>query len=620
MNLKKYVEENNINLRDLHSEDFDSLTLAVLYQTSIEMIEFIFSHCKYENIKYYCSAQIPEEEDEFDIKYAFDFCHDIITYSIAQNNFKTADFLMEKNNDPWIIFEETIETLSYYGFLNINNLKYTICTDHIHNKKIPSTTIKSWIKHKQNSFLEVFLKYYGYYNKNDANINDRYYIKALFNKNYDAIMILYDNDNRKKKIILYKLIQFFDYVDMCNNEHSNEKHFLNYLNKNQYRFKDLNLYCNDKLYHDDDSSDDNGKEDNEYDNMDIEMTFINEEKYKKLKQDMKNNYLTIKKLLKRREKLENLLYHSTSFYGHNDKFITYIEKYKVPMNKMNTYNYDLLIWAIEEGASNENIIYIIDHGGYKTFNYYIEYENNKNYRFKTRFYQTPLLAAIKKKNFKISHLLLEKGANINFDVPSMLPWYIYKFSFFDSESLNYILNKGYYHTEYLIKYCIRDPFCSSRNNFIKTIADHSVFDNDFIIYMLSLYKKKEKISQKDFQKLLFNEKRKLFNHKIIDFAMKYCIKRDDGEEILNLILYYIDDEKIKSETLLNYTINKLHLSKMSFGWSYRTSQYDHNYCIVNNVDENDEYSSEPGSESNDHYSSNYFNDSNEYSYLYDDEY
>ncbi|OUM67502.1 hypothetical protein PIROE2DRAFT_5029 [Piromyces sp. E2] len=129
----------------------------------------------------------------------------------------------------------------------------------------------------------------------------------------------------------------------------------------------------------------------------------------------------------------------------------YGKKNKNLIGKVNNYIYDLLIYAIEEKASNESQI-------------------------KTNFYQTPPLPAIKKNNFKIANLLLEKRANIDFDVKSMVPF-------------------------------------------------------------------KTKVSTCDFQKFISNEKRKLFIDKIIDFSLKYCIKRDDGEEILNSIHCYFDNEK-----------------------------------------------------------------------------
>eukprot|EP00833_Pecoramyces_ruminatium_P006609 jgi/Orpsp1_1/1180641/evm.model.c7180000074188.2 len=130
-----------------------------------------------------------------------------------------------------------------------------------------------------------------------------------------------------------------------------------------------------------------------------------------------------------------------------------------------------------------------------------------------------------------------------------------------------------------------------------------------IMKIIFMIKRNKKISKEDFQKILNDEKRKLFSEEIINFAIKYCIKRNDGDEVFNKILNYIDDKKLKEQISINYKINSHYLSNKVFCLSFRTNKYDYNYCINS---ENYEFTDD----SDDFYSANYFNDSCEYSHYY----
>jgi len=82
----------------------------------------------------------------------------------------------------------------------------------------------------------------------------------------------------------------------------------------------------------------------------------------------------------------------SKFIKSESLFKEFIKNNNINIKEINKYDFDMLIYAIENAFSSEFIKYIIDIFDYKNFNYSV---NN----------QSPLMACISNNNFEIDDLL-----------------------------------------------------------------------------------------------------------------------------------------------------------------------------------------------------------------------
>jgi len=361
-------------------------------------------------------------------------------------------------------------------------------------------------------------------------IKDEYYATAIKKKFYEIIPILLKYDQRENNVILSKLYNIF---------HSNI-----------FDDEQLNNEC---------------------------QLFINSIKDQNLREQ------TIK-CFNKMNNLNHRIHNITKFIYENkiDDLNNYINENKINLKDYNSYNFDLLIYAIQNNASIETIQFIIDQCQYENFNYYIEIDNldlikyyNKenNYFFnytlfpdiggirpyfhEISYYITPLLIAIFKKNFKISKKLLERGANINYEVKNMLPWYIYGSSQLNDEILSFLMKNKFNKPVYLIEHCctnhLKDFFnIKKENNEWNKEYINKIFtlnSNDLVLKLLNIYKNQTIVSDNDLQSIIKNEV-KIINDDVFEFAVE-----QDNEEILNHLLnlkYISPDDEERKKILKKY--------------------------------------------------------------------
>jgi len=154
---------------------------------------------------------------------------------------------------------------------------------------------------------------------------------------------------------------------------------------------------------------------------------------------------------------------------------------------------------------------------------------------------------------KIADLLIKHRADINFrfkyssqDNVNVI-YYLYKINCLYNENLKYILDKDFnleYITENLLNYLVS----SHKNDNLEIIFKHYIFDNEFILSLLNIYKNKVSYSGKQLQELTLNEKNKIkINENMYDNAIKkrnydairILLDNDsNGEKILEKINKY----------------------------------------------------------------------------------
>ncbi|OUM62847.1 hypothetical protein PIROE2DRAFT_10771 [Piromyces sp. E2] len=125
----------------------------------------------------------------------------------------------------------------------------------------------------------------------------------------------------------------------------------------------------------------------------------------------------------------------------------YIEANAISQKEIQNEDFDILVICIENNASNEIINYIINHFQYKSFNYY---NNQKNLVLDKG--DTPLFFAIKINNFQLADLLLNNGADINYDNGKILCHLVEEQSL-NKSNLKFVLRHGY-KIEYIDRFVI----------------------------------------------------------------------------------------------------------------------------------------------------------------------
>jgi len=151
----------------------------------------------------------------------------------------------------------------------------------------------------------------------------------------------------------------------------------------------------------------------------VQEAFKTPENYQRVKRELLDNLNKVKINLKRSEKISRMI------EGNQLKELQdYFKMENIQLKEINRYDWDILIYAIDQDTSLEFIQYLIKmyEDSNISLNYYNETDNcyiNKNIGI-SRF-ETPLFKAISKTNLEVAQILLDKGADINFEKDKMEP-------------------------------------------------------------------------------------------------------------------------------------------------------------------------------------------------------
>eukprot|EP00833_Pecoramyces_ruminatium_P000801 jgi/Orpsp1_1/1174833/evm.model.c7180000051602.1 len=146
-----------------------------------------------------------------------------------------------------------------------------------------------------------------------------------------------------------------------------------------------------------------------------------------------------------------------------EELISFIKINNINLKKINSKEFDILIFVIDKYISFDIVNYIIQKAQYETLNYsfnikngYLKYNNDFFIHSDFLGFKIPLYTAIINKNFEIADLLIKYKADINYglfnknfgtiDIMNYF-FYINAISYnigLDIENLRYILNSGFY--------------------------------------------------------------------------------------------------------------------------------------------------------------------------------
>jgi len=220
-----------------------------------------------------------------------------------------------------------------------------------------------------------------------------------------------------------------------------------------------------------------------------------------------------------------------------------------PINILNEEDFDVLIFALESRASEKVIEYVLRYIDYGTYNYtFFITDNYRNYdpKFHQYYnvdYLVPLFSAIRNEYFEIADILIKQlEADINYLAGEYEDGnddniVIYLFSYFDEmklSSLNYILKHEFYRRGFpidLINYMLLNK---SNYPLLESIFKHYIYDNSFILKLLSIYQYRTSLSSAQFTQLFQEEKAKI---KINDISYANAIKNENFKGLGMLLKY-----------------------------------------------------------------------------------
>ncbi|KAG4094604.1 ankyrin repeat-containing domain protein [Neocallimastix lanati (nom. inval.)] len=176
----------------------------------------------------------------------------------------------------------------------------------------------------------------------------------------------------------------------------------------------------------------------------------------------------------------------------------FVDDNNISLKSLNSESFDILIYAIEKNASIEIIKYIMNQCKYETYNYYTLKDDSC---------KVPLYSAITKNKFKLSDLLIKNNADINYFNPNAIEFLLENFSL-NPKNLKYILHNGF-DIDFVNTDLINTLIERKKAEFLDVIFKFYIFNNDFILNLLNMYRNKRAISDKDFKDMLFAERNKI---------------------------------------------------------------------------------------------------------------
>jgi len=230
----------------------------------------------------------------------------------------------------------------------------------------------------------------------------------------------------------------------------------------------------------------------------------------------------------------------------------YVQKKKIKLEELNDEEFDLLIYAIEHSGSVQLINYILNNIHYETLNY--SFFDNGNYKsffvsvmdkqIEYKGYKTPLFSAIASNKFRIADFLLKREANINYKINQGeykdvdIINYLYFMSgfkdFLNRKNLKYILNNGFNIRQVTTDLINKMVNRNYSDGLLEIILKHFIYDNAFIIRLLTVYKNRVALTTEQIQNVITDEKRKID----IDESVYENADERENYDAINMILDY----------------------------------------------------------------------------------
>jgi len=434
--------------------------------------------------------------------------------AIKNNNFKLANYLIKLGANTE--FYDFFQSYKLCYIINTGNIEYFLNKGY----KITSDLLKELIEINKNDCLCSILKYLSspLFSRNFTKeygfkplLRKSIYKFCIDNNNYNGLSILYHFDPRNKKRIAN------DIYDILSTVEEKEK-FLNNIKNDKTKL----LFNLDELYF-----------------------FLTKGQFSIPPKERKEIVL---RLIKNNK------------YKEIKKFI---KKYDINLTKlMSTNRYNECIQFIRNNINDQispKMLDFIIHQCYKDTD--ILYENFNIDEF--------MLEALKYHNFKCANYLIEKFPNYQFG--NFFMWLCNSNSI-TSRNLNYILlnshkfniGQNYNRFFYISDLCGIKYKYYSELSIHQKIFKYIIFNNVFILKLLSFYHEKKSLSSKEIKNMIYQEKNKISIDKSL-YHNAIIYKTDDS--LLN-ILYENDlrDKNVKLNDLfelfqkhcdLDVTIDKI---------------------------------------------------------------
>ena len=453
-------------------------------------------------------------------------------FSLNGNNTKQLDRFIKEHDISFI-------DLKLFGFnilmhaCKIDNekiFKFLLKNNEIFCYENPKEIINQLISLNKYNLLQYYLEYASE-RKINVKIDDEYYHTAFNYENSELFLILYDNDNREKKTIISRIYDKYykEYNDFIQKIYSHTPNFIDEQNS---------IIDNENINY-------NTRKDNSY--------------YIQLQSQIKE---TVNHMESIKQKYQVIEKNKENICENLELFKNFIYENNIKLDELNAYNFDILIYSIEKDFTKEIIEFIIKKINYQTLDYYIEDKKDM---------KSPFLAAILHNRINIAEFLLCHGANINYEVNNKK--LLSKNNFSNSNTINYLIMKGFRDSSYLIKSCFNISHYSSENVEcqLKIILNHYIYNNEFITNLILFYKNKTAFSKMELLELLIKNVRKVLTEDIYQ-GLRY------NEELTDLILKYEFDNK---------QINKINWNLQKYNHDHRNDDYYDDYYDYDDYYQND---------------------------------
>jgi len=455
-NLKLYIKQNNIKLddfRDKFNQKDDILKFTIKNASSMEMLNFIFKSCQYDTIDF-----------SSDKNYSKDTT--LLYTVLSKNQFKFFDFLLKLGLN--INNKDILTWLYEDNILDNKKLKYILNSKF----QVLPNTINQLIIDNKLDLLKYIFKIYIY--------NDIFILKLLsIYKNHTKLSnkqllnIIYEEKNK----ISFDDSMYEKAIDTNNYEAISFLYTYDNRNKDLI-FKDLFqlLDKNEQIYR-------NGRKKlftqniKDKDLIPIDSYFLDNLSHSEDRFKNVINFIKNEQLLQLKE---------------------YILKNNIILPYFNNKTFDLLIYSIENDNSYNMVLFIMKH--YSSLDYIIVDAND------TQKYKSPLYCAIANKKHEIVKLLLDNGANLNCKIHDKeMNITLYEERLLNKSNLKLLLNHGLNISSEFMEMLIKNR----RYDLLYIIFKNYIFDNTFILNILSISTRKIPLSNDQLMNIVVKEESKI---------------------------------------------------------------------------------------------------------------
>jgi len=498
----QFIRDNSINIEDFKQDNitnFDILINSIENDASRDILDYIIFNGKYTSLNYMFSFNGKKKIP--------------LLVALERNNLDLSEFLIEYGTD--------INDLDYnylVEVLNYRNIEFVLN----HGLRVNITLINYLIKNKKNGILQLILNNYIFNNYFILNFLLAYQSKTPLSKLKINQLIMEEKNKIVFNEVMYEIAiekNNFEAINLLYNYDERETSviltdFYNIFNHNSTT---RNILVN--------------KIESRDFNFVMDIQFLNH----------------LKTFTTNKEKKETLikLIKNNDFVG----FKNYVNKNKIQLSDFNDKqccHHDLLMFAMSHKASFKLIKFIVQECHYENEFDYVAYVDMDER------YGTPLFTSLLHNDYRLFNFLIEKGANINFyDENDILN--------INRPHIKFILN----HKNFEIPYSILIHSIGEDNSaLLKDIFKYYIFNDSFILNLLSYYKNKTALSSLQLKGKIEKETNKIpFNEELYQSAIF-----NNSDQILNLLYTHDprDNNKILTELYQIFDNIDYHNEKIKF--------------------------------------------------------